>query len=122
MAWTDLVTEMAATVVDADVGVSVSASIKRRQSGGLDFKTMAETVVTSTTQSVRAVKGRARVQMDAEGKPRTLTRTYTVKVADLAWTPDADDLVIEGGFDHNIVRIEPIATDAMLQIEVERPL
>lgn len=122
MAFSDLVTEMAATVVDADVGVAVAAVIKRRQTQGVDFKTMAETVVVSSTQAVLAVKGRARVTLDDAGKARTLTRTYTVKASALAWTPDADDLVVEGGFDHTIVRVEPIASDAMLQVEVERPL
>lgn len=122
MAWTDLVSEMASTIVDPDVGVSVSVTVRKRLSLSYSFSTMSEATTASTSQTISAVRGRSRSVMGEDGKARALVRTYTVKASDLSFTPDADDLVIDGTHEHNVIRVEPIASDAMIAIEVERPL
>lgn len=119
MAFADRVSSMIATVTTV---LSMSVTIRRRQTGGLDFSTMSESSVVSSTQTVNAVRNRSLSQTGNIGKVRSLVETYTVAAADLAFTPDQDDTLVRNGVDGNIRKVELIASAQAFQLEVEFPV
>jgi len=119
MAWTDLVNDMADVVVDPDAGVGVSITIKPRVLGAMDFATMAESTVVSSSTTVNAVRGRKSVTVDPVTRAKIVVATYTVATADLVATPDHDDHLTDGSETYFIRRVEPIASGRMIRIECE---
>lgn len=112
MAWDDLASDLADSVIDA---FGVSITYRKRFEPAFTAATGITTSSSSDT-SINASRSRGRTQMFGDGKTRADVVIYTIAYSDLGFEPDMNDEIVDGGTTRYIFSVETSVDKKMREI------